>query len=845
MRENLASLVETFRSHAGETAVVSHVGVRRYRTTYGELGELAGRFAAELRRRGIAPGERVVLVGANSAAWMGAFFGCLLRGVLAVPLDAAGSRDFLLRVVEDVRPKLIVGDRVLLAGLATGVPILEVSGMESVLPRVPEYAVDASVTGDTPFQIIFTSGTSAEPKGVVHTHRNVLASLGPIETEMEKYRRYERWVHPLRFLHTLPLSHVFGQFMGLWTPGLLGAEVHFVDRMEPGKMVELARAERVSVLVAVPRVLDLMRGYLLRRFPGLEREIEQAGEFSAWKRWWRFRQVHRALGWKFWALISGGASLPGELEQFWNRLGLALIQGYGMTETAALITLNHPFKIGKGSIGKPLPGREVRLAEDGEIMVRGEMVSRAMWRKGRMEQREGEWLATGDLAEESGGEYRFVARRGDAIVTASGLNIFPSDLEAALAGQHGVRACAVVACEVAGGAEPVCVVIFDGGEDALRRAVARANDGLAEYQQIRRVLRWPEVEFPFTSSGKLLRRRIREWACGAIEARGAMVEGRVLLALIAGVTGARVEGGGDDLKLSEDLLLDSMGRVQLASEIEQRMGVELNEDELARMVTVGDLRRAMGVGVTSHSTSGELEPTRMAGADEVVPRYPRWPWMWPVWALRAAVLECVVRPLVGGLLAPRVVGRVGDEVRGPVLIVVNHVNMLDAALVLYGLPGRLRRHVAIAMSAEVLGQLREGRGQVSAVRNVLAPGAYWLLTALFNVFPLPRLAGFRQSFRHAGEAMDRGYSVMIFPEGTRSHGGPIAEFRPGTGLLAAESGVPVLPVALVGLGTLGPGDWLRTGRVEVRVGELISLPEGTSAEDWTAAVERAVRGLAE
>ncbi|NUQ31112.1 MAG: acyl--CoA ligase, partial [Acidobacteriaceae bacterium] len=183
MRFHLASLVEEFRQHAAQTAVVAYRGNRRYPTTYGELVELAGRFAAELERHGIAPGERVVLWGENSAEWLGVFFGCLLRGVIAVPLDAAGSTAFANHVVKDVSPKLIVGDRGLLTSMDIDVPRLLFSEVNAQLPATPMFAVSDAVNWDTPIEIVFNSGTTAEPKGIVLTHRNVLASQQPIETE--------------------------------------------------------------------------------------------------------------------------------------------------------------------------------------------------------------------------------------------------------------------------------------------------------------------------------------------------------------------------------------------------------------------------------------------------------------------------------------------------------------------------------------------------------------------------------------------------------------------------------------------------------------------------------------
>lgn len=874
VRANLASLVDEYRQHAGETAVVEHRGNRSYRTSYGGLAELAGRFAAELERRGVAPGDRVVLWGRNSAEWIGIFFGCLLRGVLAVPLDAAGSGEFAERVIQDVAPKLVVGDERLLRVLTTDVPKLQLARVASHLPRNPIFLVSETVDADASFQIVFTSGTTSEPKGIVHTHRNVLASLQPIENEIERYRRYERWVHPLRFLEMLPLSHVFGQFMGLWVPPLLGAEVHFVEQFETGRVVELIRRERISVLVAVPRVLQLLRAHLVGRFGSLEEEMVQAKGLPFWKRWWKFRQVHRTLGWKFWAVISGGATLPVELEGFWNELGFALIQGYGMTETAALVTLNHPFRIGRGTIGRALPGREVRISDEGEILVRGDMLAGATWQGGRMHPREGEWLATGDLAvENKSGELRFLGRKGDVIVTGAGMNVHPADLEEVLNRQPSVRASVVVPCEMMGGTEPVAVVIFSGDDEGLQVVVRQANQQLAEYQQIRRVLRWPELQFPYTPTGKLLRRQVEKWACESIagqrqeQAPGS--QGDVLADLAGEVTGERIANATDRSRLSEDLHLDSLGRVQLLSALEQRLGVELDDDAVAGAETLGDLRalitqntgaypsskivtQAAGLTETHHEEEQAAKVQGSVAGTKVVPEktaeepryvYPRWPWGLPVRAIRIVFLEIAMRPLIWALAAPRVIRHTRGLPHGPVLVIANHVTAYDGALVLYGLPGRLRRRMAIAMSGEMLLDFRRGRNQGNVFYSLLAPVAYWLLTALFNVFPLPRMRGFRKSFEHAGDAMDQGYSVMVFPEGTRSPDGKLHSFRPGIGLLALESRVPALPVVLIGLGEMNKTGWFRSGRLEIRVGEAISFGEDEKPEELTSRLEEIVRQL--
>jgi long-chain acyl-CoA synthetase len=215
MRLHLATLLDDFRRFGHQKAIVRHVGNRRKVTSYEEIARLAGRFAALLAKRGIGPGDRVVLWAENGAEWIAAFYGCLLRGVLTVPLDAYGTPEFAARVASDVRPSLVVGDGALLLTLEGERPKLFFEDWLVALPT-EEAGPVANLTHDTPLQILFTSGTTGEPKGIVHTHGNVLSSLGPIEEAARGYLRYERLVHPLRFLHTLPLSHVFGQTMGLW-----------------------------------------------------------------------------------------------------------------------------------------------------------------------------------------------------------------------------------------------------------------------------------------------------------------------------------------------------------------------------------------------------------------------------------------------------------------------------------------------------------------------------------------------------------------------------------------------------------------------------------------------------
>jgi len=837
MRPNLATLVEDFRRHGKAVAIVSYRGNRRMASTWSELATLVDRFSGALIQRETPAGERVVIWGQNSVEWISAFFGCVLRGVVCVPLDAAGSLGFAQRVIEETNPLMVVGDAELLRQLDASVIQIAFEDFASVLPQSAGPApVDPSLNIDNPVQILFTSGTTAEPKGIVHTHRNVLASIAPIEREIQKYLAYERWVHPLRFLHTLPLSHVFGQFMGLWIPPLLGAEVHFESRLQAQRLMETAQRERISVLAAVPRVLALLRDLLIAEHPELATEIDRMRGEKVWKRWWRFRRIHRSFGYKFWAFVCGGASLPEELESFWNALGFALIQGYGMTETAALITLNHPFKVGKGTIGKVLPGREVEIRDDGEILVRGDMVSTATWHNGAMQKSRSPWLATGDLArKDEEGQLHFLGRKSQVIVTGAGLNVHPEDVEAALNAQAGVVASAVVPLLTAVGTEPAAVLLFHGSHGEAQQAIVAANARLADFQRIRQWRIWPELDLPRTSTGKVQRRKVTEWINALrSEDQAGNTGSDALLALILSITGAQPERTGDEARLQEDLGMDSLGRVQLQAELERRLGLTLSDIVLEQAATLGELRSVLGLDATSvPATVAQSRPSSAADTRNDV--YPHWTWSWPSQVVRAAFIEWVMRPLAWLLAAPSVQRESPLKIDKPLLLVANHISTYDVPLVLYALPGPVRRHVAVAMTADLLGDWHKRRNQGPWILNALGPLTWLLVTGLFNVFPLPHSVGFRRSFQHAGEALDRGYNVLVFPEGRRSDEGILQPFRPGIGLLVTESETQVLPVALAGLGAMKAGRqrWFRSGKLKIVVGSPMSFDPAASPEEIT------------
>jgi long-chain acyl-CoA synthetase len=841
---SLISLLENFRKFGGDAAVVERQGYRRKSRTYAELSSDAENWGGLLADRGVGAGDRVLLWGANSTEWVAAFWGVMLRAAVAVPMDGGATREFVERTVRESGAKLVLRDR----GLpepACGVASLVLDVFEDKPAPRPEAGAmphSSHSTRSSIAEILFTSGTTAEPRGVVLTHGNFLANLEPIEQSIEPYLNYERWLHPLKFVSLVPLSHVFGQFMGLFVPPLFGATVVLKVSANPADILRTIKGERATVLIAVPRMLDLVRAQI-------EREIDARG----WRKWfdrnyqaasgqpflrraWRFRRIHRLFGIRFWAFVCGGAALRTETELFFKRIGFAVVQGYGMTETASLISLNHPFSATEGSVGKILPGREFKLADDGEILVRGENVSSGYWEKGALcGASDGGWLRTGDLGElDATGNLKFRGRKKNVIVTAAGLNVYPEDLEEALKKQPAIRDVVVVPAESNGNTEAWAFLLPNGAasEARMQASVAAANASLAEYQQIRKWSVWPEPDFPRTPAGKPRLRAI---------------------AAHAGASGTSTNHGADPYaagpkdsiaRLAETAgpdSLSSLDRLELLSSLEQRYNIEINEEEFSHAKSAEDLRRLVARSTTRGDEGGSESGARY--------HYSRWTQGEPMRLLRLLVYYLLVWPATQILGHPRIVGREHLRgVKGPVIVVSNHITRrADIGLILAALPARFRHRLAPAMGGETLLRMRRPPHEWFFAKRWTYQLGYWLVTLLFNVFPLPQFSGFRESFRFAGESADRGYSVLIFPEGevNNSADGQMAPFQAGIGLLAENLRLPIVPMRLDGVWQMKRERrrLAHLGEIAVHIGKPVKFPSGTPTQQIARELEAMVHSL--
>ena len=826
-RDTLLDFFHDVSAVSGEFLVYDD-GYRARTYTYGETARAARGFAARLQSAGLGKGDKVVFWSENRPEWIIALWGCLLNGSIAVPIDYRASPEFLTNVARIVGAKLLLlGDDVeerTFQDAAWKFSDIDFRALD------PSPFAPVAVTRDDVVEIIFTSGATAEPKGVVLTHRNVLANILPVEGEVRKYKKYGRPFRPIRFLNLLPLSHMFGQAMATFVPPMLRGTVVFMRGYNPHEIVRQVKSRRISVLVSVPKILDVLADHVSRLYPAV-RDIPAQKEGVA-KRWWRYRAVHRLFGLKFWSFVVGAAPLESSLESFWGRLGFLVVQGYGLTETAPIVTLNHPFSTSKGSVGKPIGGVNVKIAPDGEILVRGENVTTGYY--GQPEATgaafQDGWFHTGDIGElDEGGRLFIRGRKKEMIVTPEGLNVFPEDVERVVNAVAGVRDSAAVGLTQDGEERVQVALVVEPGTNP-DEVVRLANAQLADHQRIRAARIWPAAELPRTEgTRKLKRHEIRAWLQTGAPPAAIASTGSKIDSIIARYTGGRQLEPGATL---EEMGLSSLERVEMMVALEDALNTTIDETAFSSATTVADLERLAAAPVTTEPAAEPVD-------------FPTWNRTLPFRMIRAVAQPGFLLPLARVFAWINVEGQENlQTVAGPVIFAANHQSHMDVPVILAALPGRWRRRVATAMAKEFFKAHFFPEG-FSRGKRIVRGLEYYLSAAFFNTFPLPqREAGARQTLRYTGELVSNGFSVLIFPEGKRTDRGEIAPFRPGVGMMAARLGVPVIPVRLEGIDRVLHQTWKMAKPGHVRV--IFGAPLHLSGDDYvelTAKVESAVRKL--
>ena len=810
--------------HGPRDALLFKPAFRYLRWTYSQLWDESGRVAALLQRRGLTKGDQVILWGPNSPHWVLIFFGCLRAGVVLVPLDLRSAPDYVERVVSRTEPKLAFTSRFTPKGEADlGVPEIAFEELEQAIAGLPE-PEDVDIQPHDLAEIMFTSGTTGDPKGVMLTHRNLTANI-------EGVSQYISCQPSSRLLSILPLSHMYEQMGGLFMTLHYGASVTYPTSRQPTVLSRTMRERKITTMLLVPQGLELLMN-------GIEREVARQGKEALWGKLQKiaarlpfplrrrlFRKVHKQFGGKLDFIVSGGAALDPDLGRKWELLGVKIVQGYGATEASPVISNHTILERRHDSTGRPLPNVEVKISSEGEILVRGENVTPGYWRAPEETAKafDGEWYKTGDLGYfDNEGFLHIQGRMKDMIVLPSGQNVYPEDIQTVLTKHPKVKDAAVVGLARGSSVEVHAALVMDDAENA-QEAVAWTNGQLAEQQRIRGFTVWQDEDFPRTHTLKVKKQIVIDTILGKIqpEAPAAAPSGarpaggaRGLLHIIAEVSKRDVRDIPDQATLGDDLELDSLNRVELLSAIEAELGVHMDESQVAPETTIRQLVDLV--------EEGSKNPPMMS--------FPQWGMQWWCRMTRGALQRGVVFPLVALPYGLKVTGRENLEgITGPVLFASNHNLGLDNPLIIKAVPLKWRRRMAIAGAA-----------------NLWRNPVWWIMNPLLgNGFPLAKDGPVRPSLENMGKIMDDGWSVLIYPEGELTVGGPIKPFMSGAGLVAVEGRIPVVPLRLhihrLGSPTRFP--FLRRGSVEVRFGEPLSFPPGTNHRNATAAIENAVKSL--
>ncbi|MDA0734283.1 MAG: AMP-binding protein [Chloroflexi bacterium] len=832
--DTLVELLESAsQEFANETALAITPGVRQQRWSYHQVWDFSGRLAHLLKTKGLKKGDRAVIWAPNRPEWVLAYFGCLRAGVILVPLDVRSSTDFVMRIIHRTDPKLAFSSKETADDLAsTKLPTIALEDLTDLLEEHLQLWSEPEITAEDVAQLMFTSGTTGDPKGVILTHRNLMSNvmacreMVPVDSNS-------------RLLSLLPLSHMMEQTGGLLVPLSRGASVVFPTSRQPRILFKTMQRDRITNLVIVPQALELLMS-------GIEREVRAKGKEKQWQfmlrvapklpiplRRWLFREVHNQFGGHLKYLISGGAYLNPAVEQKWAALGITVLQGYGATEASPVIATN-TFKHHRlGSVGKILPGVALKLAEDGEILVKGDNITPGYWQNPEATAAafvDG-WYQTGDLGYlDQQGFLHLKGRKKDLIVLDNGQNVYPEDLETLLNQQPTVKDSVVLGLPNDRGIVRVhAVLLIEEGGDAAE-AVSSVNQQVSDHQRIRGFTIWHEEDFPRTHTMKIRKPVVLDYLTNrhqgeeddpeapeepapAPQIKPPTPPANELQQLVADHCAIPVNQLAPEKLLEADLSLDSLGRVELLSSIEDQMGVYVDEQSIGPETTIGQLESLVAAGHPapriSFPTWGQALWCRVAR-------------VWLQWTIVFPLMRLFYRLDVQGQV--QLAG-----LRGPVLFAANHNMKMDNPLIVMAMPFSWRWRLSVAAAADDIFGNR--------IWQVAAP-------LLGNGFPFSREGAVRPSLEHLGSLMDQGWSVLIYPEGRNSYG-EMESFKPGAGMIAVESRSQIVPLRVrLNKGSVWDGANLLTrGKVEIRFGDAITFPKRIDYRHATEQIEAAVRAL--
>jgi long-chain acyl-CoA synthetase len=806
---------------------------RTFCYSYREIHERCLRVANYLSEKGFKKGDRVLIWSYNGQEYASILLGCALSGVVAVPIDFSSKAGFVALVAEKVGAKHLFNSK-RRPFPSQKLSHTHVEDLDCELSKVPIAQTDFGVYDSDIYEIVYTSGTTSEPRGVIITNKNIVSNIMHYHQVACLRKRHV-------FLSVLPMSHMFEQVAGFFYPLCRGWTVTYLYSRKSSTIIEALQHKRVTMMVVVPIFLQALRENILRevRTQGKEqlfsRMMSMASHLPQRIRRLVFHRIHQKLGAKLEAFITGGSSLDPDLETWWTILGFDVLQGYGLTEASLVVTLNSTSHKKHGSVGRCLPHQEIKIGPESEIWIRGRNVTPGYYDNPKENQAcfEDGWYKTGDIGEFDDDGFLYIrGRKRNMIKSASGLSVYPEDIEAALNKMTGVKDSCVVTTEERGDVRRHAALLMDKSQEwsteAIRAVTESANQRLQPHQQIQQYSVWAHDDFPRTNTLKIKRGLVideiqhRESGAGPIS----VSSGDRVLDLLADLAKVHVRTIKPDSNLVTDLGLDSIGWVELAVMLEEEFDVDIDESVVTPQTTVSELR--------------EIATARQGNI--LYYSFPRWAVTRPVRVLRALLQAFIFRPL--SLFSRTTVkGRENlNEIEVPVIFTANHLSHYDPIYIARALPRRLRK-LAIPTVADLVYEVKP---EYSWRKKITMRFGRFVASLLMNAFPFSQERYLKKSFAYTGQLMDRGWNILFFPEGKLTATGQMNHFKPGIGLLARAMRVPVVPVRVDGLYLIADyPHWFpqRFARVHITFGKPMYVDEKADPERVASEFENVIRYL--
>lgn len=799
--------------------------VRKEKVLYGELTGLLVGAERFFKQEKISLETKVLIWGGNCPEYSTLLLALWSLGRVAVPVDYRNSSETIEKIIEKTQLKTAFVSKYFNFDFLVkrGIKVYYLEDFLREIRREKQNITSGYKTLSSNkrysnpkriCQIIYTSGTTGTPKGVMINQENLLINVSQVMAVMPKITRP-------RTVSILPLSHMFEQVPGLVLPMLLGTTIFYLPRVNSFQMLAAFAEYKPTHLLFVPQLLKIIyekieskaaaegKLFQFRAIQNISRHLPVGIRRKI------FGQIYKMFGGSLEYIASGGAPLQVEISQHWWALGFPVIEGYGATEATAAATMNPIGGIRPGSVGKIIPGIQVSIAQDGEIVIGGSSVAAGYY---GMPEKTREVFTkmgyrTGDIGRFDKDGYLYITGR-DAfkIVLPSGEKVYVEDIENKAVVDKRVREVAVVGKKTAAGeAVHAYFILQTGTEKQLDKLVESINERLESKQQIMSYELWQADDFPRTPTLKVDRRTLINLANKIIsqeemkpESTSAYGDIMDILAKVAGVERKRLE---DKDRLTTDLGLDSLGRMELVAMAEEYLGLAIDETKITPKTTVADLKNLAKQG---------------AVLEEVW--FPRW--SFTVWGelIREVFDRLILLPFHASLVKIKYPQKKVPRILPGSIIIFNHPGILDAVCILRTMaPYKNLKLVTNAASA-----FWENRSSLRRPTELFVGGVplYESGQKLTKVLQLD------------SDLLDRGYNLLFAPQGELQRTDEEVGFKPGLGYVVQMLDRPVTIVRIKGYREVWPAPQANTDKAKLT--DMLPKKRGTVEvvvsrsikEDW-------------